>query len=537
MLSSDSAAAGRSGSSAPGVRAALGCFAAGFLFLLITHFAFLDLPYHWDELGYFVPAAHDVLVSHVLVPRSTLPNVHPPLVMAYLAGLWKLFGFRIAVTRVAMLAVGAATLAAVFLLTGRLSGSRRAASMAAALLAVSPPFVAQTMLAHLDLPAAFWALLAIYMYLERRWWLCGAAATALALTKETGLIVPAVLIAFSFLESARSTRPVAHARASADPSNGTSPIDNHERAAADAFGLPGAAQLLPLLIPFAVMVAWLVVMRSITGNWLGSAVFSDYNWTFALQLRRIPVVVLRRCYQLGVASFHWIALVLLWLAVTRHRALRGWAWKLVGAMIAVYILFHSALGGAILLRYLLPALALFYVCLGAALDALPPRIRWPGFAVLLAGLTMANWWNPPYPFSYEDNLAVVDFVRLQQQGASWLSSRLPDKTITTAWPLIQALTDPRGGYVSRPLRVNAVENFQPQAWDSVDPAAVEVIALYSRSWDPPGGWQERPELAALLKRYFGYQPQVARQNLIDRFHVHSVARWERRGQWMEIFVR
>src|SRR6059036_274602 len=92
------------------------CFAIGFLFLLATHRSFLDLPYHWDELGYYIPAAHDLLVSGALVPRSTLPNVHPPLVMACLAGAWKLFGFSIPVTRVAMLVLGAATLAAAFLL-------------------------------------------------------------------------------------------------------------------------------------------------------------------------------------------------------------------------------------------------------------------------------------------------------------------------------------------------------------------------------------------------------------------------------------
>src|SRR5881296_2204839 len=117
------------------------CFAIGFLFLLATHRSFLDLPYHWDELGYFIPAAHDLLVSGALVPHSTLPNVHPPLLMAYLAAVWKLFGFAIPVTRVAMLAIGAATLTAAFVLASRLAGPR-AAWTAVALMAVSPPFVA-----------------------------------------------------------------------------------------------------------------------------------------------------------------------------------------------------------------------------------------------------------------------------------------------------------------------------------------------------------------------------------------------------------
>lgn len=524
-------------SSDPGWQGALGCFAAGFAFLLITHFPFLDLPYHWDELGYFVPAAHDLLVSHILVPRSTLPNVHPPLLMAYLAGLWKLFGFQISVTRIGMLAVGAATLAMAFLLGCRLSGSRRAASTAVVLLAVSPPFVAQTMLAHLDLPAAFWALLTIYLFLERRWWLCGAAATTLALTKETGLIVPVVLAAFSLVESARLEKPLAYAPGSAFKSPGHLPSGERPGAAADPFRPPRSWQALPLLLPFAATAVWLLVLRSSTGHWLGNALFTEYNWTAALRPWRVPLVLLRRCYQLGFANFHWVAAGVLWLAVARYRALRGWTWRLVAMTTGAYLVLHSALGGAVLLRYLLPALALFYILVGSALESLPPEIGWPAFAIFLAGLAISNWWNPPYPFGYEDNLAAVDFVRLQQQAAAWLSSRFPEKRVTTAWPLTQALSDRRGGYVTRPLSVNPVENFQPEAWDVLDPATVEAIALYSRNWEPPGGWQEQPLLAALLKRYFGYQPQVPREALIGRFHLHSVARWERRGQWMEIFVR
>jgi hypothetical protein len=282
---------------------------------------------------------------------------------------------------------------------------------------------------------------------------------------------------------------------------------------------------------------WLVVLRSATGNWLGSAVFAEYNWTAALQIGRIPLVVLRRCYQIGISNFHWLALALVIWPVTKFRALRGPEWKLVAALIAAYVLLHSVLGGAILLRYLLPALALFYICAAAAIEALPANVRRPGFALLLAGLAVSNWWNPPYPFSYEDNLAVVDFVRLQQQGARWLSAHVQERAITTAWPLTQALTDLRGGYISHPLHVQAVEDFQPKAWESIAPSSVEVIALYSRSWDPPHGLQRQPFLAGLLERYFGYRAQSTPEALMQRFHLHTVARWETHGQWLEILAR
>ncbi|MBI3694592.1 MAG: hypothetical protein HY238_07095, partial [Acidobacteria bacterium] len=157
--------------------------------------------------------------------------------------------------------------------------------------------------------------------------------------------------------------------------------------------------------------------------------------------------------------------------------------------------------------------------------------------VLLAGLAASNWWNPPYPFGYEDNLAVVDFIRLQQQAAAWLLRNVPNHTVTTAWPLTDALSNPLSGYVARPLRVTEVENFQPAAWNAVDAGKLQVVALYSRSWEPARGWQRWPPVARLLERYFGYTPQIPREELMARFHLRSVARWERRGQWMEIFVR
>src|SRR5205085_5970633 len=85
-------------------------FAAVFL----LHLTLVNLPYYWDEAGYFIPAARDIYADCSFIPHSTLSNAHPPLVMAYLALAWKLFGFRIAVARVGMLLVSSFALTGVF---------------------------------------------------------------------------------------------------------------------------------------------------------------------------------------------------------------------------------------------------------------------------------------------------------------------------------------------------------------------------------------------------------------------------------------
>ncbi len=74
-----------------------------FVALVALHAPLLRLPYFWDEAGYYVPAARDLLLTGSLIPHSTVSNAHPPLLLAYLALWWKLAGFAPIVTRTAML--------------------------------------------------------------------------------------------------------------------------------------------------------------------------------------------------------------------------------------------------------------------------------------------------------------------------------------------------------------------------------------------------------------------------------------------------
>src|ERR1700684_62280 len=92
-------------------------FALFFVGLMILHAPLLRLPYFWDEAGYYVPAARDLFLSGTLIPHSTPSNAHPPLVMAWLALAWRIFGYSPLVTRTAMLAVSAFSLVGLFQLS------------------------------------------------------------------------------------------------------------------------------------------------------------------------------------------------------------------------------------------------------------------------------------------------------------------------------------------------------------------------------------------------------------------------------------
>src|SRR5215472_7778474 len=96
------------------VSPSLAIFALIFTSILLLHLPLLRLPFFWDEAGYYIPAARDLLLTGSLIPHSPPSNAHPPLVMAYLAAWWKLLGFSPASTRSAMLLVAALALLGVY---------------------------------------------------------------------------------------------------------------------------------------------------------------------------------------------------------------------------------------------------------------------------------------------------------------------------------------------------------------------------------------------------------------------------------------
>jgi len=205
-------------------------------------------------------------------------------------------------------------------------------------------------------------------------------------------------------------------------------------------------------------------------------------------------------------------------------------------LVAIYLLLLSIVGGAILPRYLLPVLPLFYLVAVVLVMRLP---RFPARLILAATAACFVWaWfiNPPYPFPFEDNLAYADFIRLHQQAAHYLEAQPGQPRILTAWPATNELAEPYLGYVQRPLRVVPVQGFAPDEFTDAPPESFDLLFLYSRKWEPPGNWVARfPGWLRMQGRYFDYQPQVAAQALVARYHLRLRAEMERRGQWIRIY--
>ena len=335
--------------------------AAFALLVFVAHLPYFGLPYFWDELGQFVPAALDILHDGAWIPHSTVPNAHPPGVMAYLALVWRIAGYSIAATRSAMLALAAGAVIATYFLGGELSRDRAPAIFAIVFLLLDPLFYTQSMMAQLDMPAMLFTVLGLLFFLADRHFAAAAACTALVLSKETGALLPLIFIMALYRDPARSKYAAYY------------------------------------LAPFAALAIWFIALWHTTGHLFGDPGFTQYNTIYSLNPVRALVALLRRFFYLFIADFRWVGAIAIFLAWKRSGIYATRGWKIVWCFIAGHILLVSLLGGATLERYLLPVIPLVYIAMGVGFQLLAPRWRYIGTAALAAGTCHRQLSEPAVP--------------------------------------------------------------------------------------------------------------------------------------------
>lgn len=481
---------------------------AAALIVFIAHLPYLSLPYFWDELGQFVPAALDIFHDGAWIPHSAVPNAHPPAVMAYLALVWRTFGYSIAATRSAMLALASLAVFFTFLLGWEISRDRAPAVIAALFLLLDPLFYTQGMMAQLDMPAMLFTVLALVLFLRKKHAAAAAACTALVLAKETGAILPLIFGLVLFLDRGRINYAPRQSKYAAY-----------------------------YLAPFIALGIWFLILWRSTGHLFGDPGFTQYNTLYSLNPVRASLSLLRRFYYLFVDDFRWVGTIAILFAWKRGRLYATPAWKIVWAFVAAHVLLVSLLGGAGLERYLLPVLPLVYIAMAAAFAVMNPPWRIIGVCAMAAGLLAGLFLNPPFPMPFENNLAMVDFVDLHRNAAQFLEKSYSDKTIYTAWPLTQALRNPAFGYVDTKLSAAETSDLRFSALNALNPKGVDVLVLYSRTWEPSWGVLQWAPIRDFLERFYEYERQMNSAEVRRHFGLVSVRRWTHRGQWIEVYAR
>ncbi len=495
-----------------------------FATVIILHAAVLSLPYYWDEAGYYIPAAHDILTHFDFIPHDTLSNAHPPLVMAYLALVWKVISYQPLVTRLAMLAVSAFGLVGVYRLAKKVSPTSVAIATTL-LVATYPVWYAQSSLAHIDLASDCFTIWAISYFVEEKRRPAIVMFCLSAMAKETGLISPLALFAYEFFWW----------------------LLRHRRKAIPAWA-PVQRPLrdnLWLLFPIVPLGLWFAYHFLRTGYVFGNPEFFRYNIRAPLAPLRILLAGLQRIWQ-AVGHMNMFVLsiatlfALLFKPVEDDGVPRAKIPPANAITFTIVILSHvvaySFIGGAVLARYMLPSVPKFVLLCVATLRR---RVfGWPVAIGAICACFVAGWFiNPPYHFAPEDNLAYRDYVVLHEDADRYVAAHYPGATTLTAWPASDELTKPYLGYVTKPVRVVRIENFSLNQMVAVrnSTASYDVILAFSTKYEPPHPLLKWSALFAEWQtRYFDYHRDLPPETIAQALGGKIVLKEERVGQWVAV---
>ncbi len=488
------------------------------------HAPLLRLPYFWDEAGYFIPAARDLLLTGNPIPTSTLSNAHPPLVMAWLALWWKLSQFTPAVTRTAMLLVAAFALLGVFRLARQVANIQVAAA-ATLLTALYPVFFAQSSLAHLDLAAAAFTIWGLAAYLRQRRWRAMLFLALAGLAKETAVITPIALAGSELLQWLRSRH-----------SHRYGVIDNGHPVAHPLAALSFVLAVIPLA-------GWLVYHYAHTGVVFGNPEYFRYNVGATLNPLRVLLALLQRSWQLLGYLNMYVLTVATAFAMRRPPLERNDYQRprialniqyTFGMVTVAYGVMLAVVGGAVLARYLLPVYPLVII---VCVSTLWRRLSWwPVATVIVAVAFVAGLFSsPPYRIAPEDNLTYADYVRLHKKAYSLLR-QFPNVRVLTAWPASDELRYPYLGYVSQPVQVVPVEDFtidhlvQARAQHGGE---FNYAVLFSTKYEPdlllnPSWWE------ALQRRFFDYHRDAAPQVAAALLGGDIIDSMKKGSQWIAV---
>ena len=309
--------------------------------------------------------------------------------MAYLALVWRMAGYSIAATRLSMLALAAAAVVFTYLPGRRTSRRSRCAILAVVFLLLDPLFYTQSMLAQLDMPAMLFTVLGLLLFLDDRHAAAAAACTALVLSKETGAILPLIFIVVLYRDPARSKYAAYY------------------------------------LAPFAALAIWFFALWHTTGHIFGDPGFTHYNIVYSLNpvrasvalLRRILLSLYRRLPLGGLDRDPFRLETSRHLFHSRHGKSPGVSSPRTSCWSACWAARNWNAICCPCCRWSTSRWAQRFECASAL--AIPRR------SGLASGLLAGLFLNPPFPFPYENNLALVDFVDLHRSAAQFLEKAYP----------------------------------------------------------------------------------------------------------------
>jgi hypothetical protein len=305
---------------------------------------------------------------------------------------------------------------------------------------------------------------------------------------------------------------------------------------------------LSLWLCWAPLLLWLTYHRHKTGYFLGNPEYLRYNLGATLTPLRVSLAMLIRLWHL-LGYLNLFVLTLLTLYAMSKPALleRDGSERqriavpvqlVLGVLMAAHVVALSVLGGAVLARYMLPALPLVVLL---CVSTLRRRLRYWTWCVaaVCAAFVFALLTPPPYRIAPEDTLLYRDYIVLHKQAEAEIARRYPKARVLTAWPASDEMTRPFLGYVRQPMDVTRVENFSDLEMQRAARATGEfdVVFLFTTKWQPPHPlWQTLPFGEAIQERFFDYHEDVTPDRAAALLGGRIMSYENRNNEWVAIIA-
>ena len=440
-------------------------------------------------------------------------------------------GYAPLVTRTAMLLLAAFSLLGLFRLADRVANTQVAIASTVCT-ALYPVFFSQSSLAQVDLAAAGLILWGLASFIEGQLVAAAIWFALAAVAKETAILASAALAGWELAGMFARRTSLRQLWCEKD-----APREFDSASVRKILWL--AASALPLIL-------WYAYHYSRTGYVFGNPEFFRYNVAATLSLPRFFLALAMRIWQVVGYLHLWIltifTLLAMWMLSPQLEAgsekprITLPVQMMFYAVVVTYVLALALIGGAVLARYMLPAVPLFII---VCISTLWRRLRYWRLAVAFVALTfVGGWfWNPFYGFSPEDNLAYRDYVVLHQDAENYLEARYPMAQVLTAWPASDEISRPWLGYVTRPMRIVRIEDF---SLDEVLSAAAirseyQAALIFSTKYENrPAIWDRWRTWTQLKTRFFGFHRDLPPEAAAKILGGRVVFSEHRQGQWIAV---
>ena len=441
--------------------------------LIIASFVFifkspvLNIPYHWDALGFTIPHALSIYKNNFNPFLSPYDAGHPPLFYFMLVLTWKILGIHPWSSRILLSFFVTMALYYTYLIGKE---SKINIPILPILVFFSPLFFAQSGILNLEIPVTAFILFSFYQYIKDNKPLLTLGLTLLLLTKITGILFFLSLLLSHFLINKGKLKK---------------------------------KDLIWILLPLFSLSLWLLIHKFEAG-WIFYPPYLEFQRKFTLQGKEIFSLFLENMEELpanlslalpfSIFPFlFWknklkekfilplsilLSLLIIFSPFSISFAIVVFLFFLLYGMkkssssfeylftlifflftISFYSFFTSSLP-----RYLLPLYPFFFLLV---LTSTEKRMKGKTiFLILVILLEIINWSGnrnikgEGSGAKLETNLEYLHIVRSHLSAVQYIEKNFPKAKILTTWPQIIELTLPEGGYTKYSHQIIYVDNYK-----------------------------------------------------------------------------